>query len=487
MKIKRPMLIGATLCVICVIAVFYCKTAIFAAILFVCLALALNMFKFRNKKFTLLILVIAVILTSLALSLLKIETAQNLSGERVSESFVITSSPYYTGGNFSADATCLSNNTLKKGDKIRLYYDKADLEVGDVFSGSLKLSHLEDNRYKSSYYSEGIYIVGYITQIERLSDDSSVLCLLPKLRRSIKEVLNNAPISYEAKSISSAVTIGNRNEFTESFKADIKSAGVSHVFVISGMHLVILMGSVLKFLSSKVYKKQIYALVAFSGVFLIAFICGFTMSIIRAAIMYVLFAAAPLFERDNDPLNSLASTVCLISAVSPYAIFSIAFQLSMAATFGIVVLTDFIGQKICLVLRIKNIILSKIVAVASVTISATVMTAPIAVYHFGLLSTVGIITNLLITYAVTHLLILSAIGIVAGLILPSAIVSSAPLYVSGVLSEYSVAIIKYFANLPFSAVPLSRWTTVIFVLIAALLVVYRYTDRKYKYVIGRRV
>jgi len=487
MKIKRPMLIAALLCIVCVIAVFYCQIAIFAAIFFVAIAIALNFFKFKNAKFTVILFMSVVIIISLSFSLLKIKKAETISEKRVSESFVITSSPYFNGSNFSADAVCLSDNTLKKGDKIRLYYKGGDLKVGDTCFAKIELSSTADSDYKSSFYSEGIYLSGYIKEFKKVSNDSSFLCFLPRLRKSINEVMNKASISYEAKSVTKAITVGDKNEFTTSFENDVKAAGVSHVFVVSGMHLVILMGSFLKLVTRVMYNKYYYALLSFSGVIIISLICGFTMSIMRAAVMYLLMTIAPLLGRDNDPLNCLGATVCFLTIASPYTIFSVAFQLSAAATFGILFLTDFINEKLCEIFNIKNIFLLKLVEMMSVTISATVMTAPVAIYHFELLSTVALITNLLITHAITYALLLSAIGIVVGLIFTPSFLSSAILYAGGVLSEYSITIIKYFASLPMSSLNLPRVSAIVFVLLIVLLVLYKNIDKKQRYILSRRV
>lgn len=487
MKIKRPMLLAATLCITCVIAVFYCKSAIFAAIFFAATALFVNIFKLKNAKITVVILMFVTVIFSTSFSLLKIGMAETLYGKTVKESFVIINSPYYSNDVFSAEAVCLSDNVLKKADKISLRYDNADLEVGDVFVAEVKLKTVSDDTYKSNYYSKGIYIGGYIKDFEMRSDDSSFLCLLPKLRKNIKEILISSPISYEAKSVAAAITIGDRNDFVLAFEDEIKAAGVSHVFVVSGMHLVVIVGTFLKLLTRLTYNKYCYAFLSFFCVMMFCLICGFTTSVLRAAVMYLLLAAAPLFGRDNDPLNSLGGTVCILSAISPYTILSIGFQLSATATLGILLLSEFISQKLCQAFNIKGGLLSGLAEMTAVTVSASVMTAPIAIYHFGVLSTVALATNLLIAYTITYSLLINAIGIMTGLVLGSGYLSSAILYVGSLLSEYSVYVIKYFSALPFSTAELPRCSAAIFVLLAVLLVVYKCLSEKEIRILRRRV
>lgn len=487
MKLKRPMLLGALVSVCCVIAVFYCKTAIFAAIIFLCGALAFNIFKLKNFKITVVLFCVGIIIISLGFSLIKIETAENLSGQTVSEDFVITDFPYYNGDSFVADAVCLSSNSLKKGDKIRLYYDGASLDAGDKIGATIKTSHIKKESSKQSLYSENIYMSGSVKSFSLVKTNDYWLCFLPTLRRNIKNILNTAPTTYKSKAVASAITVGDKGQFDNEFESLVKAAGVSHIFVVSGMHLVILLGGLLNTLGCLFYNKYFYILFSLCGVLLFSVICGFSMSIMRAAVMFIVLAAAPLFLRDNDPLNSIGTAVLLISSVSPYTLFSVAFQLSVLSTLGILLLTDYISEKIIALLRVKKVFLKSIINSVAVTISATVMTAPVCIYHFGYLSTVSVITNLLITYVVTYMLFFNAIGIIIGLIFESGFLSNAFLYIAGVLSEYTVKVIEDFGSLNFSTVRLPKWTVFAFIIIALAVILLKMIDKKKDYIMSRRI
>lgn len=487
MKLKRPMLLGALVSICCVIAVFYCKTVIFAAIIFLCGALAFNIFYLKNLKITVVLFCVGIIIISLGFSLIKIETAENLSGQIVSEDFVITDFPYYNGDSFVTKAVCLSSNVLKKGDKIRLYYEDASLEVGDKIGATVKISHIKKKSSKQSLYSENIYMSGSVKSFSQIKTDSFWLCFLPTLRRDIKNILNSAPTTYKSKAVASAITVGDKGQFDNEFESLVKAAGVSHIFVVSGMHLVILLGGLLNTLGCMFYNKYFYISFSLCGVLLFSVICGFTMSIMRAAVMFLVLAAAPLFLRDNDPLNSIGTAVLIISSFSPYALFSVAFQLSVLSTLGILLLTDYISEKIIALFRVKKVFLKSIINSAAVTVSATVMTAPVCIYYFGYLSTVSVITNLLITYVITYMLFFNAIGIIMGLIFGNGFLSKAFLYMAGILSEYTVKVINDFGNLDFSTVRLPKWTVFAFIIIALAVVLLKTIDKRKDYIISRRI
>lgn len=487
MIIKRPMLIAAVLLLLCVIAVFYCETSIFAAIIFLSLLVAANLFYFKNAKFTVVLLCVAISVVSLSGSLLKIQKVEMLSLKTVSGDFVISETPYYNGNSFVAKAVCISSKDLAKGDKIKLYYENATLNVGDKTGVSVKIYRVENPTQKKSLYSENIYLTGYVSEFKRVKTNDNFLCFLPRLRKNIKNILNSARTTYAAKSLASAVLIGDKGQFSNEFEDLVKRAGVSHVFVVSGMHLVILMGSVLKMFERIFYNKYFCALISICGVFLFSLVCGFTMSILRAAVMYVILAMAQVFGRDNDPLNSVGTAVCLISFFSPYAIFSVAFQLSVLSTLGILLLTDFLSEKICGIFKIKKKFPKSVVNAISVSVSAIIMTAPVCVYYFEYLSCVSIVTNLLITYVINYMILLNAIGIVLGLVFGSTFISSAFLYVGDIFSEYSIKVIKDFGSLKYSAVSIPKQTTAVFIVIALCVVFISRLDKRRNYIISRRV
>jgi len=469
------MFLTAVIGIFSVIAVFYCNIAIFAAILFLSVFSFLLLKSKVSFKSVMVLLFSTLIIFSLSLSLLKLERLSGLSGTTVTEEFVITDEPFSSTEYFSADAVCLSGNTLKKGDKIRLFYEKADISVGDTISINLKISEISKEK-RMFYYSNGIFATGSVKHFEN-SSNNSLLCLIPRFRRSINNILNASPLSHKAKAIISALTVGDKSGLSSGFDTFVKASGTSHVMVVSGMHLVIIMGFFTNLLERIFYNKYLYALISLGGVVAIMAVCGFTMSIVRAGIMYITVAAAPLFSRDSDPLNTLGTTVCLVIIFSPYAIFNISFQLSVLSTLGILLLTDYLTLKICYILRIQKKLPTKIVELISITLAATVMTAPVCIYHFGFLSTVAIITNLLITYSVTACIRFSILGMLLGLVFGNNI-ASVFLYVAGIFAEYTSNVIKDFGSLPFAVLPLNNFFTIASTLLAIVLIILMQLDNR---------
>ena len=66
---------------------------------------------------------------------------------------------------------------------------------------------------------------------------------------------------------------------------------------------------------------------------------GLSPSVVRACIMQIALLLAPLFRRDSDSFTSLGMALLVILLGNPFAAASVSFQLSFAATFGIVILS----------------------------------------------------------------------------------------------------------------------------------------------------
>ena len=62
------------------------------------------------------------------------------------------------------------------------------------------------------------------------------------------------------------------------------------------------------------YNKYLRCLLSIIIIAIIAAVCGFTMSIIRAGTMFVIMSFAPVFNRENDYLNSLEAALYYLDA-----------------------------------------------------------------------------------------------------------------------------------------------------------------------------
>ena len=158
-------------------------------------------------------------------------------------------------------------------------------------------------------------------------------------------------------------------------------------------------------------------------------VAGNTPSVLRAAVMILMLQAAPLLGRERDGPTSLGLALMLLLLVNPFSAAHVGLQLSFASVAGIQTASDPIqrwmlarchldrppkGRWEELLWAAPRFVVSNL----SATLGATVFTMPLVALHFGTLSLIAPISNLLTLWAVS-LLFLGGLAVgVVGLFAP---------------------------------------------------------------------
>ena len=133
---------------------------------------------------------------------------------------------------------------------------------------------------------------------------------------------------------------------------------------------------------------------------------GCSPSVLRAAFMTALLLFAPLLGRENDPPTSLLTALAILLAANPFAAASISLQLSFASMAGLFCVSGALHRALDARLLPTDTKLSrprrKIRAFFSATtassVGAMVFTVPLTALHFGNVSLIAPVTNLLILW-----------------------------------------------------------------------------------------
>jgi len=173
--------------------------------------------------------------------------------------------------------------------------------------------------------------------------------------------------------------LGDRSGLPPDIDEAFRRAGVYHVLAVSGFNVALLAASVWALCSLARVGRRLAAIIAIVVVIGFALVVGPQPSVLRAAVMAVLVLAALLLERDPSVTNSLALAALAILAVRPGDLFDPGFQLSFAATLGIVIAP-----------LPRGVVLGALGASAA----AQLAVLPITLAHFNQLSTVGLVANL---------------------------------------------------------------------------------------------
>lgn len=190
---------------------------------------------------------------------------------------------------------------------------------------------------------------------------------------------------------------------------DFKAAGLSHLLVASGTQLSLLGGLIL--LGSRVlnFKRLPLLLVVVPVLVGYAMLVGGAPSIWRATLGSVLCSYGLLMGRDVDGLSLWSAALLALLVLDPLSAYSLSFQLTFAATWGLLALAPAINKALesCFGAHKSG-------EAVGYSLAAQTATLPISLFHFGSFSMAGLGANLV---AVPLAGVMVVTGLV-GLILP---------------------------------------------------------------------
>jgi len=199
-----------------------------------------------------------------------------------------------------------------------------------------------------------------------------------KLRRGAREAIEGA-LPPASAALLAGLLLGERTALPSEVDAAFRRAGVYHLLAVSGFNVALIAGATFALLNLVRFPHRAAAAIAIVVVAAFAAVVGPQASVLRAAIMATLVLGALLVERDASVLNALALSAIVILALRPGDLHDPGFQLSFAATIGIVVAPLPRGL---------------VAGAVGVSLAAELAVLPITLAHFNQLSIVGPLTNL---------------------------------------------------------------------------------------------
>ena len=140
--------------------------------------------------------------------------------------------------------------------------------------------------------------------------------------------------------------LGVDNDLPKDRKNLYSMVGLAHFLVISGLHISVLGSAVYKLLRRCHMKR---GMAAFCGMLVIAvygMLVGFTVSVIRAVIMYVIKLAADIVKRSYDLLSALSVAMMLSLLGNPYYIQDYGFIYSYSAVISVGIYSVTYGRNV---------------------------------------------------------------------------------------------------------------------------------------------
>ena len=235
---------------------------------------------------------------------------------------------------------------------------------------------------------------------------------LADLRRDVAQRLQQA-VGPRRGGLLAALVLGSAQvQLPEDIREAFRMAGLSHALAASGFHLSVLLGSVL--MLARRWPPGLRLPLAATALLLFLCLAGAQPSVVRA----VLMAAMALLIREaghhSRPVGVLLLTLSGMLLLRPAWALSIGFQLTAAATAGLILTAPRLEKAVQAWLPDRC---QGLAAALSIPVAALLWTLPLQLLHFGAMPLYALVAKLLVApllAPLTLLAMLSALLVLAG-------------------------------------------------------------------------
>lgn len=252
--------------------------------------------------------------------------------------------------NIKIDGNKLSLIVHGKEDLIVNYYfetleekKKFNLKLGDYIkiNGVLNVPQKNTNfnlfNYQKYLLGKKIYYTLSAKEIIKYKNYN----FLYKIKNIIISKIDSIPNNGYIKSL----ILGDNNSVDKDSLNSYRQNGVSHLFAISGMHVIFII-KILEAIMNKIIKKEeIKYTIIFLILFFYSFVASFSISIIRAVLMFIIGKICKLLKYKIKPIETFIFTLCISLIINPYNIYNISFKYSFMVSLFLIIFSDLINKR----------------------------------------------------------------------------------------------------------------------------------------------
>ena len=231
------------------------------------------------------------------------------------------------------------------------------------------------------------------------------------------------------------LALGDAAHLDPGVARDFQATGLGHLLVVSGENVAMVLAPMLALAVMLRLRRWPKFLMAFGTVSFFVVLTGAEPSVMRAGVMATLALVGASLGRPRSTASMLSAAIVVLLALDPWLVWSIGFQLSVAATAGMAALAAPLAERI-------GRHLPKTLALAlGTSLSAQLGVAPILLFHFHDVPGVTILANLLAFPAVPPALLCGLAAGAVGLATPTlgrviAAVAMVPLRYLEIVAEH---------------------------------------------------
>ncbi len=225
--------------------------------------------------------------------------------------------------------------------------------------------------------------------------------------------LINSYLPEPHASLLNGMVLGRKLFVTDTFYEQLKIIGLIHIVVLSGSNISMLSAIIMNLIVKRVGLRLsvVFTIAAIS--FFIWFV-GAEPPVVRAGIMGVLSLSAGLFGRKTLAIYTLFVSSVMMILINTSWLTSISFQLSVAATLGIILFGNYESNDPSINSAAWGSIWRYFYEELRISVAAQVFTLPIIFWYFRSISLVAPLANILISWLVAPIMVLGLLILVIG-------------------------------------------------------------------------
>lgn len=342
----------------------------------------------------------------------------------------------------------------------------------------------EDFSYRDYLARQGIlaYIPDAETTLLPFTDGDATLRLIYAFKDKADAKIHKIFPEPEA-SLMAGILLGDDNGIPEELQQAYKNTGTAHIIAISGFNIAII-AALFVALFSRLLGKRKGAVAAVVGIIIYTILVGASASVVRAAIMGGLGIFGTQMGRRQNGLNTLAFTAAVMTLVNPNAPWDVGFQLSFAATLGLILFAAPLQNWFMGLLkhrlppntaaRVANLVGGYVLF----TLAAQITTLPVMAYQFGRISLVALIANPLVLPVQPLVMVMGGLALIlSGLYLPLGTVVA---WLAWPFAAYTNRMVEFFNRLPHGVITLGEFSLLFVALFYLVMILLVFAGRRLK-------
>jgi competence protein ComEC len=291
--------------------------------------------------------------------------------------------------------------------------------LGGVYRATGRLES-PDPEVRGYYATQGVHLELRASRLVQLGERGGGWALIDRLHEAALARLGAGRDPSPQRALVAGVTLGDTSGMTLADRESFRASGLYHLVAVSGQNVALVVIFALACLAVMGVIGAPARVAAIALTLIYVLVTGAGPSIVRAGVAGGLVSIAWLASRPVARWHLVACGAVVVLALNPLDLFNPGFQLSFAAVCAIFLvaprLTGLLGQA------------------AAVSVACTLVTTPIAWWHFGRLAPLSVPANLLALPAVAPLLVSGLTAIVLGSVWPP--LAGPPLWLADLLAGY---------------------------------------------------